>query len=446
MRTRFNIAVWASLSVALTASAVAAADLPRRPALGVSLANELPADVRAAQKLAPNEGVLVIQVQPGLSADAAGLKAGDVLITLDGKRLGTSADVTTAIPGKRVGDVLNIGYVRSAARATANVALKAMPFETAADLDITYGAVSATGGLRRTVTVRPKTAGRHPAVLMVTGIGCYPADAPLNEQDGYRQLVNGLARQDFVVMRVEKSGIGDSTGKPCAQVDLETEVDGNVAGLRALKQMPGVDSARVFIVGHSIGGVTGPLVARKETVKGLFVFETLGLNWFEYELLNTRRQLKLGGETPANIAAQMHLKAWCSHRHLIDRMPRAELLKAKPECADLTVYPTSDAYIQQVAAQNLPDVWAKLKGVDVAVLYGKADFVTGVEESMALVAAANAARAGSATYIELPDLDHFLLQAESQAASFQRLQTGGTPVFHPKLVTTVADWLKSKSR
>ena len=82
----------------------------------------------------------------------------------------------------------------------------------------------------------------------------------------------------------------------------------------------------------------------------------------------------------------------------------------------------------------------------IGVLYGKADFVTGVEESMAVVDAANAARAGSAQYIELPDMDHFLLQAESQAASFKRMQSGGAPVFHPKVTSTVTDWLKSKSR
>jgi alpha-beta hydrolase superfamily lysophospholipase len=141
----------------------------------------------------------------------------------------------------------------------------------------------------------------------------------------------------------------------------------------------------------------------------------------------------------------MQLKQWCSHRLLIERAPRADILKAKPDCADFISYPASDAYLQQIAAQNNAGLWAALKGVDVAVLYGGADFVTGVEESQALVEAANAARPGSATYIEIPDMDHFLMQSPSQAAAFQRMQSGGQAQFHPKLGQTVIDWLKSKA-
>lgn len=435
----------AGIYLLTAATHATAADLPRRPALGVAMANTLPADVRTAQKLAADEGVLILQVQPGLSADAAGLKAGDVLIMLDGKRLGSPADVSAVFRTKQIGDTMAIGYVRNAARATTSAALKATPFETAPDLDIAYGAVDTNDGLRRTIVSRPRTSGRLPAVLFIGGVGCYTFDYPLDEKHAYRQLAHGLTRQGFVTMRVEKSGMGDSTGKPCTEVDLDTEVDGYAAGLRALKNLPGVDTSRVFIIGHSIGGVTGLLVAVEEPVKGLFLMETLGLSWFEYELINTRRQLKLGGETPANIGAQMILKQWCTHRLLIDRAPRAEILRAKPECADVMAYPASDAYMQQVAAQNPPDLWLKLKGVDVGVLYGAADFVTGVEESMAVVDAANAARAGSAQYIELPDLDHFLFQAPSQAASLRRLESEAAPVFHPKLVETVTTWLKSKS-
>jgi pimeloyl-ACP methyl ester carboxylesterase len=215
--------------------------------------------------------------------------------------------------------------------------------------------------------------------------------------------------------------------------------------LRALKKLPYVDAKRTFIVGHSIGGVVGPLVAAQEPVRGLFVLETVGLTWYEYELINTRRQLKLGGTPPAELGAAMLVKQWCSHRLLIDRAPRADILRAKPECSDYMSYPASDAYVQQIAAQNNAGLWAALKGVDVAVLYGAADFVTGVEESKALVEAANAARPGSATYIEIPDMDHFLLQTPNQATAFQRMQSGGQAPFHPKLGQIVGDWLKSKS-
>jgi hypothetical protein len=436
------------LLIAILAAATATAhavDLPRRPAFGIAMNNNMPPDVRAAQKLGANEGVLVVAVQPGLTGHAAGLKAGDVIVALDDKPITSSGDVIALLRNKRSGDVLKIGYVRNAARANATATLKTTPFETSAEVDVVYDAVNSGNSIRRTVITKPKGGGRHPAVLLIGGIGCYAVDNPLNENEGYRPLISALTRQGFVTIRVEKSGIGDSTGTPCGEVNLDTEVEGYTAGLSALKKLPYVDAKRTFIVGHSIGGVVGPIVAAKEPVRGLFVMETVGLTWYEYELINTRRQLKLGGTPPAELGAAMLLKQWCTHRLLIDRAPRAEILKAKPDCAEFMSYPASDSYVQQIASQNNAGLWTALKGVDVAVLYGAADFVTGVEESQALVEAANAARPGSATYIEIPDMDHFLMQSPSQAAAFQRMQSGGQAQFHPKLGQIVVDWLKSKA-
>src|SRR5438270_686022 len=78
----------------------------------------------------------------------------------------------------------------------------------------------------------------------------------------------GLTRAGFVTMRVERGGMGDSQGPPCMSpaVDLQAEVRGYVAGLKALKEYPFVDAKQVFIVGLSIGGVEAPLVAEQVPV------------------------------------------------------------------------------------------------------------------------------------------------------------------------------------
>ena len=438
--------LFAFLTFFVLAGRASAVDLPRRPSFGAALTQAIADDVRARAKLATGEGLLIVKVLPGLSAQAAGLNDGDVILAIDGKKVSATAQLIAIVRAHRVGDSVPVLFARGSERQTAMLQLKGLPFETASDLDIAYDAVAAGQSLRRTIVTRPKATGRHPGILMIGGIGCYSFDAPLNDQDAYRQLLHGLSRQGFVTMRVEKSGIGDSTGLPCAEADLQTEVDGYVAGLRALKKRDDVDPTRVFILGHSIGGVAGPLVALQEPVRGLMVMETLGLTWFEYELINTRRQLKLGGATPAEIGEQMQNKAWCSYRLLLERTPRADILKARPQCADFMQYPASDRYVQQVAQQNLAGLWAKLKGAKVGVIYGAADFVTGVEESKALVEAVNAVSPGDGTYIEIADMDHYLIQTPDQAASLQRINTNGAGTFHPKLVGIVSDWFKNATR
>jgi hypothetical protein len=60
----------------------------------------------------------------------------------------------------------------------------------------------------------------------------------------------------------------------------------------------------VYVFGHSIGGVIGPrLVAGSSGVGGLIVAETVGINWFSYEMINERRQATLDRLTAVQIDA-----------------------------------------------------------------------------------------------------------------------------------------------
>jgi hypothetical protein len=412
--------------------------------LGAAVA-PLPDEVRTAQHVPAGRGVLLQSILPGLSAEAAGFKAGDVVLALDGKPVTSPPDVVAAVRVHRVGETMTADYLRNGVAGAAQILLKGMPYETADDFETAYEAVDVDDGTRRVIITRPRDERRHAAVLLIGGIGCYSYDTGNNPKDAYRLLLSALTRRGFVTMRVEKTGMGDSVGAPCAQADMQTELNGYVAGLKMLKAKPYVDARRTFIVGHSIGGIVGPLAAAKEPVRGILAMETTGLTWFEYELINTRRQLKLAGADSATINAQLMDKEWCMHRLLIERAPRANILRDKPDCAGHMQYPASDAYVQQIAAQNAGAMWSALKSVDVAVIYGAADYVTGVEESKAIVDIVNAERPGAGTYIEIPDMDHYLTQTPTQAASFERARTHGEADFHPRLAQIVGDWLAAKA-
>ena len=81
-----------------------------RPRLGISAQalDSVPFEVREELAL-PDEGVAVIDVQPGSVADKAGLRGSDGTITLDGGfELPVPGDVIVAIDGKPVDAVEDI--------------------------------------------------------------------------------------------------------------------------------------------------------------------------------------------------------------------------------------------------------------------------------------------------------------------------------------------------
>ena len=68
------------------------------------------------------EGVLVRSVEKGSPADTAGMKAGDVIVRVEGERITDSGDWSRALRGHRTGKV-NIGVVRSGKEQTVTINL-----------------------------------------------------------------------------------------------------------------------------------------------------------------------------------------------------------------------------------------------------------------------------------------------------------------------------------
>src|ERR1051326_8062004 len=153
-------------------------------------------------------------------------------------------------------------------------------------------------------------------------------------------------------MREEKSGRGHSQGPPCMSpaVDLQAELRGYVAGLKALKEYPFVDPGNVFVVGLSIGGVEAPLVAEQAPVKGLVVVNTVAKPLLEY-LIDTRRRQNLLRHVPFDEMEQrLRLNEQCNHRLLVERETPEQLLKEMPSCGDYVAYPAPYTFIQQWGA------------------------------------------------------------------------------------------------
>ena len=68
-------------------------------------------------------GVLVQQVQPGGPAEKAGLKAGDVILTVDGRSIKDGDDMVNEIASRRPGSSVRLGYLRDGKQADTTVAI-----------------------------------------------------------------------------------------------------------------------------------------------------------------------------------------------------------------------------------------------------------------------------------------------------------------------------------
>lgn len=93
--------------------------------------------------LGTNEGVYVAKVQDDGAGAAAGLKEGDVIVSVDDRKVTKMAELQEVMASKRPGDKLTITYLRDKSKTTKTVTLKNEQGTTAvvkpADLDVLGG-------------------------------------------------------------------------------------------------------------------------------------------------------------------------------------------------------------------------------------------------------------------------------------------------------------------
>jgi uncharacterized protein len=420
------------------------ADLPRQPFMGTVL-DALTPEIRERLKIpAEQNGLLITRVTPGSSAADAGILADDVILRVNEANVGSANSFIATIRNFRVGDKFQLTILRGGEQQMKTITLKPRPFETSTDFDVLYRSVDTRMGRRRVIVTKPKTPGKVPAVLLVGGIGCYSLDnfAP---DHAYRGMLYGLTNQGFATMRVEKSGMGDSEGPPCqsSQADLRQEIEGYVAGLRALKTYDFVDADKVFIFGHSIGGIVGPAVAAEEKVRGLVVSETVGTNWFEYALENFRRQAVLRNMPYEAVENDTRVYRDCKQKLWLEKKTPEEIRRENPACSEFVRDPAPYTYMQQLTELNFAEMWKKVSAPTL-IIYGTSDFLTSAAEHEYLRDMVNKFRPNTATYVEIPQMDHYLVRAASQQESMQRFGNpqAAAPPFDERILNEALKWLK----
>ena len=317
-------------------------------------------------------------------------------------------------------------------------------------LDTEYGELLPGDGARlRTIVTKPQGAtGRLPAVLFVQWLSCDTIELRPNAQDGWSVMLRRLISESGMLwQRTEKSGVGESKGTPCAQLDYATELAHHRAALRQLQARPDVDPKRIVVFGASMGSNYAPLVAADQDVAGVVVWGGGATTWFERMLRFERNALELGGTDPQQLATEVNARAAYFSRYLLKGEAPAAIAASDPKLGEVwkRIVGTSDAghygrpfaFHQQAQQQNWAGAWARVRA-PVMVLYGQYDWFESHDAAQLIANIVNDRRPGSATFREIPQLDHHFTQYATPRAAFA--EKNGKENAAPA-VTAILDWL-----
>ena|SRR5215203_1533360 len=277
--------------------------------------------------------------------------------------------------------------------------------------------------------------GPFPGVVLVHGSGPNDRDESIGPNKPFRDLAEGLASRGIAVLRYDKrtrthakriGGLRHFTVK-------EEVVDDAVAAVRKMRETRGVRPDRVFVLGHSLGGMLAPRIAAAEPSVAGLVLMAAATKQLEQAIVEQTRYLvmldgKVSAEEEGALAAMTKL------------------------AADVQALKPGDPPIVSPGISAPASYWLDLRGYDppaaasrlalpMLVLQGERDYQVTMDDYAAWQRAI-----GSRANVQMksyPALNHLVLAGSGPSSPAEYSQAGHVD---EAVVRDIAAWITRENR
>jgi len=171
-----------------------------------------------------------------------------------------------------------------------------------------YSGITLTGTLTVPVARAGSEPKRYPAVIMVTGSGPQDRDETIGKHKPFETIAHFLAKNGIASLRYDDRGVGESTGEHLTATSEDFAKDA-LAVWKHATTLAELDPDRIGILGHSEGGLIGPMAAAWEPgVAFLVLLAPPGLTGAEVLSTQIDRMSELQGMSEEDRIATMSLQ------------------------------------------------------------------------------------------------------------------------------------------
>lgn len=266
---------------------------------------------------------------------------------------------------------------------------------------VTIGA--APSAVPGTLTL-PKGEGPFPAVVLVHGSGPQDRDETIGPNKPFRDLAWGLASQGIAVLRYDKR-TRTHPNQFAGKFTVKEEVtDDAIAAIALLRQTPSINPDKLFLLGHSLGGMLAPRIAQAEpSLAGIIILAGNTRPFEDLYVIQTEYLARLDDKV-----TDREKQTIATFKKQVDRIKDRDLAK-EPETELLLGAPP--AYWLDLRSYRQTKVAEELKK-PILVLQGERDYQVTLEDFRGWQKALGDRK--NATLKTYPNLNHLFMPGEGK--------------------------------
>ncbi|HWP42354.1 MAG TPA: alpha/beta fold hydrolase [Blastocatellia bacterium] len=298
--------------------------------------------------------------------------------------------------------------------------------------EVTVG--SGEWALPGTLTL-PNGQGPFPAAVLVHGSGPNDRDESIGPNKPFRDIAWGLATRGIAVLRYDKRTKVHSL-KFAPLMDRltvkEETIDDVLLAVALLRETPGIDAGKVFVIGHSLGAIVAPRVAKLDPkIAGLV--------------------LLAGATRPAEDLIVEQITYIRSLDGVLSDAERAEIEKYKSQAAAVKDPNLSTATPRSSLPLGIPATyWLDLRQYDPAkvaaqigqpmlILQGERDYQVTMEDFQGWKRALGSRK--DVEFKSYPKLNHIFTEGEGKLTPAEYGEPGNVAEY---VIEDIAKWIKSR--
>lgn len=275
---------------------------------------------------------------------------------------------------------------------------------------------------------KPKGKTNFPVVVLVHGSGPSDMDETIGANKPFKDLAAGLAARGIGTVRyVKRTMVYPSLFNKIYTVNEEVVEDALTAA-KVAAGLPGVNKDKVYLLGHSLGGMLAPRIASQSPeIKGIILAAAPARKLTDLIAEQTMYMYNISGDTSARGKQQFVTN--------MDLIGKSRLLKLGDMAPDSVILGTPAAYWVDL---NNYDQVATMKRLNkpVLVLQGNYDFqVSVIDYNLWKTGLAGNKNVSMKLY---PELNHLLSIQKEKGTSAQYRMPGNVSA---EVIDDIAEWI-----